>query len=92
MPSSGKDFEAVARKIKLANDFGAKQRHDVGTFGKQKTGNNFFGDGSAAENVAAFENEHFLAGFGQIGGVDKTVMAAADDDYVVVLRHAEKLR
>ena len=41
--------------------------------------------------MAALENENFFAGFGKIGSVDQAVVAAADDDCVVMLRHAVKL-
>ncbi len=81
------NFETVARKIKLANDFGAKQRDHVGTFGKKKAGNDFFSNGGAAQNVTAFEDQHFFAGLGQISGVDQSIVTATDDDHVVVLHH-----
>ena len=85
----GKDFEAVARKIELANDFRPKKRDDVRTLRKKKAWNDFFGDGGTAEHVAAFEDEHLLPCFSKVGGVHEAVVAAADDDNVVVLRHAE---
>src|SRR5580693_3935285 len=86
------NFEAMARKLKLANDFRAKQRDDVRTFRKKEPGKDFFGDGSASKDMAAFEGEHLLPRFGKVSGVHEAVVAAADDDDVVVLRHAELLR
>jgi len=86
-----KDFEAMAGEIEFANDFGTEEGDYIRAFGEQKAGDDFFGDGGAAENVAAFEDENFLAGFGEIGSVDQAVVAAADDDCVVMLRHAVKL-
>ena len=56
-----KNFQAVARKIEIANDFRAKKRDDVRKNGKFEAGDDFFGDGGAAENVAAFEDEDFLS-------------------------------
>src|SRR5882757_7284915 len=87
----GKDFEAVAGEIEFANDFGAEEGDYVRAFGEQEAGDDFFGDGGTTENVAAFEDENFFAGFGEIGRVDQAVVAAADDNCVVMLRHAVKL-
>ena len=81
------NFQAVAREIEIANDFRAQQRDDVGKDGKFEAGDDFFGDGGAAENVAAFEDEDFLAGFGEIRRVHQAVVAAADHDDVVFLCH-----
>ncbi len=77
------DFEAVARKIEIANDLRPQQRHHVGADGELEAGKNFFGAGRAAENVPPFEHQNFLAGVCEIGGVDQAVVAAADHDYVV---------
>ena len=82
------NFEAVAREIEFANDFGAKQRDDVGAFREEEAGDDFFGDRGAAENVASLQSEHFLACFREVSGVDQAVVAAADHDYVIVLRHS----
>jgi predicted membrane protein len=78
----------VAGEVEFANDFGAEQRDDVRTFRKKKTRDDFFGNGGSAEDVTAFEAQNFLAGFGEISGVDEAVVAAADDDNVVVVRHS----
>src|SRR5437016_10629212 len=75
-----KNLEAVAREIEFADDFGAKERDDVRTFGKKKAGDDFFGDGGATEHVAAFEDDGLLPSFGQICGVNQAVVAAADDE------------
>ncbi len=83
-----KNFEAMARKVEFANDFRAKKRNNVGALGEKEAGDDFFGDGGAAKNVAAFQRENFLARFGEIRGVDQAVVAAADHDYVIVLRHS----
>ena len=77
------NFQAVAGKVEVANDFRPQQRDDVGANGKLESGEDFFGDGGAAEDVTAFEHEDFLAGAGEVGGVDEAVVAAADDDDVV---------
>ena len=78
-----KDFEAVARKVEVADDFRPQQRHYVGADGELEAGKDFFGAGGAAENVAAFEHQNFLSGALQVGGVDQAVVASADHDYIV---------
>ena len=81
------DFQPVAREIEIANNFRAQQRDDIRKNGKLKTGDDFFGDGCAAEHVAAFEDEDFFPRAGEIGRVHKAVVAAADHDCVVSFRH-----
>src|SRR5882762_9163734 len=87
-----KDFEAMAGGIEFANDFGTEEGDYIRALGEQEAGDDFFSDGGTTENVAAFEDKNFFAGFGEIGSVDQAVMAAADDDCVVMLRHAVKLQ
>jgi len=87
-----KDFEAVVGEIQLTNDFGAEERDDVRTFGEEKAGDDFFGNGGTAEDAAAFEDDHFFTGFGQVGGVDEAIVTASDDDYIVELRHSLRLQ
>ena len=47
--------------------------------------------GGAAENVPTLQREDFLACFCEVSGVDQAVVAAADHDYVIVLRHSARL-
>src|SRR5271156_2403478 len=84
-----KDFESVAREIELANDFRPQQRHNVRTFRKKEARNDFFRHSGATKYMAALQRKHLLPRFSQVGGVDKPVVAATDDNDVVVLRHAE---
>jgi len=84
-----KDFEAVAREVEVANDFGAQKRDDVRADGELESGDDFFGDGGAAEDVAAFEDEDFFVGAGEIGRVGQAVVASADDDCVVGFGHEQ---
>ena len=77
------NFEAVAREIEVADDLRPQQRHHVRADGELESGEDFFGAGSAAENVAAFEHQNFLSGALEIRGIDEAVVAAADNDYVV---------
>jgi hypothetical protein len=84
----GENFEAVVGEIQFTDDFGTEERDYVGAFRKKETREYFFGDRGATEDPAAFEDEHFLAGLGQVGGVDEAVVTASDDDYIVGLRHS----
>jgi len=86
------DFEAVVGKIQLSDDFGAEERDYVGTLGEEEAGDDFFGNSGAAEDAAAFEDDHFFPGFGQVGGVDEAIVTASDDDYIVELRHSLRLQ
>src|SRR5277367_4202042 len=83
------DFQAMAGQIQLADNFRAQQRNYVRTFREQEAGENLFGNRGSAQNVAAFEHQDFLSGFGQVRGIDQAVVPAADHDHVIVLRHAE---
>ena len=81
------DFEAVARQVEVADDFRPQQRDHVRADRELEARVDLFGDGGAAEHVAALEHENFLAGLGQVGGVDQAVVAAADHDDVVFGSH-----
>ena len=67
---------------------GPQQRDDVGADGELEAGKHFFGDRGAAEHVAAFEHQHFLARARQISSVDQSVMSATNDDDVVFIAHS----
>jgi hypothetical protein len=73
----------MAREIEVADDFRPQQRDYVGADRELEAGKDFFGAGSAAEDVAAFEDEDFLSGAREVGGVDEAVVAAADYDNIV---------
>ena len=79
-------------ELQIANDFWPKQRNYVREHGKFKAGDDFFRDGGTAKNVAAFEDEDFFPSAREIGRIDKAVVAAADNNYVVMLGHEEFLR
>jgi hypothetical protein len=82
----------VTREIQFANNFRAEQRDDVGAFREKKAGDDFFSDRRSAQYVSPFKHQDSLACFGEISGVDQAIVAAADHDRVVVLRHSVKLR
>ena len=78
------DLQAVPRQIELADDLRPQQRHDVRADRELEAGKDLFGDGGAAEHVAPLEHEHLPSRAREIRGVDQAVVAAADDDGVVV--------
>src|SRR5690349_10104842 len=73
-----KDFQAVARKVEVANDLRPQKRDDVRADRKLESWEDFFGDSSAAEHVAPLEHEHFLACAGKVRGMGEAVVASAD--------------
>jgi hypothetical protein len=77
----------VAGELQLADDFRAQQRHDVGADGEFEAGKDLFGDRRAAYEVPAFEDQDFLAGPRQVRGSGQAIVAATNDDGVVLGRH-----
>ena len=77
-------FEAVAGQIEIADDLRAQQRHDVRADRDVEAGKHFLGHRRAAEHVPALEHEHTAARARQIRRVRQPVVAAADDDDVVL--------
>ena len=86
------DLEPVPRQVELPDDLWPQQRDHVRTFRKQEPGKDFFRDRRTAKHVAALENDHSLPCFCEIRGIDQSIVAAADDNRVVVLPHAVRLR
>src|SRR5208282_2013702 len=81
------NLKSVAGKFEVANDLGPQQRDHIRAHGKLEAGKNFVGASRAAEDVAAFEDQHFPSRFRQIGGVDEAVVASSNHDYVVLARN-----
>ncbi len=79
------DLQAVPRQFQVADDLRAQQADHVGEFGEAIAGEDLLGDRRAADDVAALEDHHLLAGARQIGAGDQAVVAGADDDRVVVI-------
>ena len=77
-----------AGKVQLADDLGPQQRDDVREDREAEAREDLLGHGRAAEDVAPLEDERLHPGPGQVRGRDQPVVAAADDDRVVPLRHA----
>ena len=51
---------------------------------KLKSGEYLFGDRGAAEHMAPFQHEHALPRAGEVGGAGEAIVAAPDDDDVVL--------
>ncbi len=77
------DFQAMAGKVEIANDFRTQQRDHVGAHRELEAGKDFFRDSRAAEHVSALQHQNFLPGSRQIGGGGEAVVASSDDDCVV---------
>ena len=73
----------MAGEVQLADDLGPQQRDDVGADGELEAGEHFLGDRCAAEHVTPLEDEDLASRAGEVGGVDESVVAAADHDGVV---------
>lgn len=65
-------------QLQFPDDGGAEEALEVATAGELETRDEFFGDGSAADEVAALEDCDGEAGAGEIGGGGEAVVAAAD--------------
>ena len=81
------DLEAVARQVEVPDDLGPQERDDVGADRELEAGEDLLGHRRAAEDVAPLEDEDLLAGAREVGGVDQAVVAASDDDDVVLRAH-----
>lgn len=83
------NFEAMAWKIEVANNFRAKKRDDIRKNRKFEARDDFFGDCGTAQNVAAFENKDFFPCLGEVSRIHEAVVASTDDNYVVTLGHED---
>jgi hypothetical protein len=77
-------LEAVLAQAQIADDLGAEEAVDVGGRGDFETGENLFGDAGTADDVAALEHEHLPACLREVARGHEAVVAAADDDRVVL--------
>ena len=75
---------AEARELQIAHDAFLHQAGEVGGGGDAIARPDFFGDGAAADQFAPFEHQHLAAAARQIRGGDQAIVAAADDDGIVL--------
>ena len=85
------DLEAVPRQVEVADDLRAEERDDVGADRVLEARIDLLGDRRAAEHVAPLEHEHLAPRAREIRRVHQAVVAAADDDDIVIghMRTAE---
>ena len=83
-------LKAVPRQLQFANDLRPQQADDIRSDTELEAGKDLFGDGRAAQDLAAFQDDDAAACSRQIGRRRQPVVAATDDDGVVGLPHAAK--
>src|SRR5687768_3887520 len=76
--------EAMLGQLQLVNDVGTEKAQGVGEGGEPEAGNQLLGDGGTPNEVTALDDESVEPGSGQVGAVDEAVVAASDDDGVVM--------
>ena len=79
----GKDFQAVAGKVEIADDLRPQQRDHVRADREFEAGKDLLGHGGPAQHVAALQYYNFLAGTRKIGGIGEPVVPAANHDCVI---------
>src|SRR6267378_4587791 len=75
--------KAVALEFEIADDFRTEKAIDVAGGGNLKTRPKLFGDDTAPDEFAAFEDENFSSGAGEISRSYKAVVTRAYNDSVV---------
>ena len=78
-----KDFESMAGEIEVADDFGPKQRNNVGADREPEAGKNLFCHCSPAEYMPPLKYQNFFSGAREIGRIGETVVASPDHDNVI---------
>ena len=78
--SARKQLEAMIFQSQVMNDLRSKQAIYVGRPRELVTGNDLFGYRAAAYDGTTFEHQDFLAGVGQVGGCEESIVAGAEDD------------
>src|SRR5277367_6161915 len=81
-------FEAVAGELHVVHDVGEGRAAGVRDGGAFESGMKFFGDGGAAYDGAAFEDERLVAFFREVKRGYERVVAAAENDDVALRGHA----
>src|SRR5258706_1328109 len=76
-------------ELHVRGDICAQRTDGVGERGGAEAGMEFFGDGAAADEFAALENEGLEAAFGEVEGGDERVVTAADDYYALSDGHGQ---
>ena len=70
-------------EIEIRDDRRSEGAGQMGAGGVFEAGKNFLAGGAPADDRAAFQDQDFLPGLGQISRRDQAVVAGANDDRVV---------
>ncbi len=81
----GDDLQAVLRQFEIAHDLRAEEGADIGAVGIEEAGRQLAARRRAADPAVLFHDEDVEAGALEIAGRDQPVMAAADDQGIVLL-------
>jgi hypothetical protein len=84
-------FQAVARELHVLDNGGEQRAAGVRYGGTFEAGMKFLGDGGAADDRPAFEDEGLVAFLREIEGGDESVVSAAENDDVALRGHAQLL-
>ena len=68
----------ISLELHICGDVSAQRTDGVRESGCAKAGMEFFGNGAAADELAALENEGLETAFGEIEGGDERIVTAAD--------------
>ncbi len=75
--------------LHVRGDIGAERTDSVRERGGAEARMKFLGDGAAADEFAAFEDQRLEATFGEVEGGDEGVVTAADEDYALSDGHGQ---
>ena len=78
-------------QLELGDDLGPEQARDERARGPLRACNQLFGHAGATDHVARLDDQHPLAGAGEIVGSDETVVSGPNNDRVVAVSHSANL-
>ena len=82
------DVQAVLGQVQVPDDLRPQQADDVAGDREAEARDDLLGDGGAAQDVPALQDQRLEPGPRQVRGGDEAVVPSADDHRVVALRHA----
>ena len=82
----------MAREVEVADDLGTEQRHDVREDRVLEAGEDLFGDGRTADEMAPFEHDHCLPRAREVRRVHEAVVPPTNDDGVIAMDRHDRFR
>src|SRR5882762_5340341 len=79
----------ISFELHICSDVSAQRTDGVGESGGAEAGMKFFGNGAAADELAAFQDERLEAAFGEIERGDERVVTTTDEDYTLSDGHGQ---